>query len=134
MSTIEELNRTSRLFAAAGGVYSLGVVIWFFCWFAYRISSQPLEVVSRMFVFGILASAPYAALWIAQQFSRSRSASRLTLSVTSISFVTSLLAYLPALSLHQDGEFAVVFYLGLVQLAFAIGCCIYAFIARPRGQ
>ncbi|MCC7484547.1 MAG: hypothetical protein IT529_06115 [Burkholderiales bacterium] len=133
MSTIAGLNRSTKILSAVAAAYSIGVVIWFFSAYAHRINSQPLDLLSPMAMFGAIAAIPYAALWLAQQVSRSRKASRFSLLVTMISGASSLLLYLPAFLPDQDGEFAVMFYLGFVQLALAVACCIYALTAQEQG-
>jgi hypothetical protein len=80
-------------------------------------------------IWGSIVVVPYAACWLAQYISRTRSASRMALSVAAISLLASLVVYLPGLNPHQDGEFGVLLFLGLIQLAFALGACIYSAVS-----
>jgi hypothetical protein len=123
-------DRIVKVLSLFGGVYSLCALVWFFSTFASKAGKPLTEYLPRIIAFGTMALAPYAACWFAQYLSRSRSASVMALVVTALSALTSVVAYMPGFNPHQQGDFPVVFYLGAVQLVFALVACGYASISR----
>ena len=120
-----------KILALVGVGYSFFVVVWFFSNFARNMGNvEAIWLLRNVAIFGSMVVAPYAACWLAQYISRTRSASRMALSVVAISALTSLVAYLPGLNPHQDGEFGILLFLGVIQSGFAVGACAYSAISR----
>ena len=124
------LNRIVRILSFAGAIYSLCALVWFFSIFASKVGRPLTEFSKSIVAFGTLALAPYAICWFAQYISRSRSASVVVLVIVTFSAVTSVIAYMPAFNPHQQGDFPVVFFLGVVQLVLAVVACCYGAISR----